>query len=132
MQETIKRKLIAILSADVAGYSRLMDDDEVSTVRTLQAYQKIISDLTSQHNGRVVDSPGDNLMAEFGSVVDAVQCAMEIQQVLQAKNDELPEDRRMQFRIGIMWFNINGHHAKSNYTESEVFNERETKASKLH
>jgi len=101
MQQTIKRKLVAILSADVAGYSRLMDDDEVSTVRTLQAYQKIISDMTKQSNGRVVDSPGDNLMTEFASVVDAVKCAVEIQQELKAKNDELPENRRMQFRIGI-------------------------------
>lgn len=101
MANTLKRKLTAILSADVAGYSRLMDDDEASTVRTLQAYQELISDLTKQHSGRVVDSPGDNLMAEFVSVVDAVQCAVEIQQVLQAKNDELPETRRMLFRIGI-------------------------------
>ena len=101
MQQNIKRKLTAILSADVAGYSRLMDDDEVSTVRTLQAYQKIISDLTEQHNGRVVDSPGDNVMAEFVSVVDAVQCAVEVQQILKSKNDELTENRRMEFRIGI-------------------------------
>jgi len=98
---TLKRKLAAILSADVAGYSRLMDEDEVSTVRTLQAYQQIISDLTSQHNGRVVDSPGDNLMAEFASVVDAVKCAVEIQNTLSGKNAELPDDRKMEFRIGI-------------------------------
>ena len=78
-----------------------MDDDEVLTVRTLQAYRKIISDLTSQHNGRVVDSPGDNLLAEFGSVVDAVQCAVEIQQILKSKNADLPDNRKMEFRIGI-------------------------------
>ena len=101
MQQNIKRKLTAILSADVAGYSRLMDDDEVSTVRTLQAYRKIISDLTSQHNGRVIDNPGDNLLAEFSSVVDAVQCAVKIQQILKSKNDELPDTRKMDFRIGI-------------------------------
>ena len=101
MQQSIKRKLTAILSADVAGYSRLMDDDEVSTVRTLQAYQKIISDLTEQHNGRIVDSPGDNVMAEFASVVDAVQCAVEIQQELHNKNAELHDNRKMEFRIGI-------------------------------
>ena len=101
MGKDVKRKLAAILSADVAGYSRLMDNNEVYTVRTLQAYQKIISDLTEQHNGRVVDSPGDNVMAEFTSVVDAVQCSVEIQQVLKSKNDELTENRRMEFRIGI-------------------------------
>ena len=72
------RKLTAILSADVAGYSRLMQEDEAATVKTLEAYKKIISDLVTQHRGRVVDSPGDNLLAEFASVVDAVQCAVAI------------------------------------------------------
>ena len=95
------RKLTAILSADVAGYSRLMQDDETATVRTLEAYKQIISDLTKQHRGRVVDSPGDNLLAEFASVVDAVQCAVATQKELQARNTELPENRRMQFRIGV-------------------------------
>jgi class 3 adenylate cyclase len=70
------RKLTAILSADVKGYSRLMQDDEAATVKTLEAYKQIISDLVKQHRGRVVDSPGDNLLAEFASVVDAVQCAV--------------------------------------------------------
>ena len=74
-EERVKRKLSAILSADVAGYSRLMGEDEVSTVRTLETYRKVMSDLIEQFSGRVVDSPGDNLLAEFASVVDAVQCA---------------------------------------------------------
>ena len=95
------RKLTAILSADVAGYSRLMQDDEAATVKTLEAYKQIISDLVKQHRGRVVDSPGDNLLAEFASVVDAVQCAVAIQKELQARNAELPENRKMQFRIGV-------------------------------
>jgi adenylate cyclase len=95
------RKLTAILSADVAGYSRLMQDDEAATVKTLEAYKQIISDLVKQHRGRVVDSPGDNLLAEFASVVDAVQCAVATQKELQARNVELPENRRMQFRIGV-------------------------------
>jgi TolB-like protein/class 3 adenylate cyclase len=95
------RKLTAILSADVAGYSRLMQDDEAATVKTLEAYKQIISDLVKQHRGRVVDSPGDNLLAEFASVVDAVQCAVAVQKELQARNAELPESRRMQFRIGV-------------------------------
>ena len=100
-EERVKRKLSAILSADVVGYSRLMGEDEVSTVRTLEAYRKVMSDLIEQFRGRVVDSPGDNLLSEFGSVVDAVQCAVEIHDVIRAKNEELPEDRRMQFRIGV-------------------------------
>jgi adenylate cyclase len=100
-EERVKRKLSAILSADVAGYSRLMGEDEVSTVKTLETYRKVMSDLIEQFRGRVVDSPGDNLLAEFSSVVDAVQCAVEIHEVIRAKNEELPENRRMLFRIGV-------------------------------
>jgi len=99
--EGFKRKLAAILSADVAGYSRLMGEDEAATVRTLETYRRVISDLIQQHRGRVVDSPGDNILAEFASVVDAVQCAVAVQKEIQARNLELPETRRMQFRIGI-------------------------------
>jgi adenylate cyclase len=97
----MERKLAAILSADVKGYSRLMAADEVATVRTLTAYRQLMGSLIPQHRGRVVDSPGDNLLADFQSVVDAVMCAVEIQQALKARNAELPEHRRMEFRIGI-------------------------------
>jgi adenylate cyclase len=100
-QEGFKRKLTAILSADVEGYSRLMGEDEDATIRTLTAYRKLISTLIQKHRGRVVDSPGDNLLAEFLSVVDAVRCAVEIQEELRVRNAELPENRRMVFRIGI-------------------------------
>ena len=99
--QEIKRKLTAILSADVKGYSRLMGEDEKGTVRILNEYKEVMTGLIQHHHGRVVDSTGDNLMAEFASVVDAVQCAVEIQQVLRAKNALLPENRRMEFRIGI-------------------------------
>ncbi len=99
--EGFKRKLAAILSADVEGYSRLMGDDEVGTVHTLTAYKEAITSLIKQHRGRVVDAPGDNLLAEFASVVDAVQCAVEIQRELAERNEELPEDRKMVFRIGV-------------------------------
>jgi len=99
--ERVKRKLSAIFSADVEGYSRLMGDDEAATVRTIEDYRKVFTDLIAEHRGRVVDSPGDNLLAEFGSVVDAVQCAVEVQQILKAKNAELSENRRMRFRIGV-------------------------------
>jgi adenylate cyclase len=96
-----KRKLTAILSADVKGYSRLMGEDEDATVRTLTRYREVMTALIQKHRGRVVDSPGDNMLAEFGSVVDAVRCAVEIQEELKARNAELPETRRMEFRIGV-------------------------------
>jgi adenylate cyclase len=93
--------LTAILSADVKGYSRLMGEDELSTVETLKRYREIISTLVQQFSGRVVDSPGDNILAEFSSVVDAVECAVKIQGDLQEANANLPENRRMEFRIGV-------------------------------
>ena len=96
-----RRKLIAILSADVKGYSRLMGEDEEATVRTITAHREVITIVIRKFRGRVVDSPGDNILAEFASVVDAVQGAVEIQEVIRAKNAELPENRRMEFRIGI-------------------------------
>ena len=99
--QELKRKLTAILSADVKGYSRLMGEDEEWTVRTLDIFKGVMKNSIPQHRGRVVDSTGDNLLAEFASVVDAVQAAVEIQQVLRAKNSLLPENRRMEFRIGI-------------------------------
>jgi adenylate cyclase len=99
--EEFKRKLTAILSADVEGYSRLMGEDEDATIRTLTTYRELMSTLIQKHRGRVVDSPGDNLLAEFGSVVDGVRCAVEIQEELRVRNAELPENRRMEFRIGV-------------------------------
>jgi TolB-like protein/class 3 adenylate cyclase len=99
--EGFKRKLAAILSADVEGYSRLMDNDEEATVRTLTAYRTAINDLVQQYRGRVVDAPGDNILAEFTSVVDAVNCAVEIQRELAERNAELPYNRKMEFRIGV-------------------------------
>jgi adenylate cyclase len=95
------RKLAALLSADVEGYSRLMGVDEAATVHTLTVYRAVIQTFVQQHRGRVVDSPGDNLLAEFASVVDAVQCAVAIQRELSVRNTALPLQRRMKFRIGI-------------------------------
>src|SRR5207249_3206608 len=97
----MQRKLTAIFSTDVAVYSRLMGDDEEATIRTLTAYREVIATLIQQYRGRVVDSPGDNLLAEFASVVDAVRCAVEIQQELKPRNADLPDQRKMEFRIGI-------------------------------
>jgi adenylate cyclase len=99
--QEVKRKLTAILSADVKGYSRLMGEDEEGTIRTLNTYKEVMSNFIRQQRGRVVDAPGDNLLAEFGSVVDAVRCAVEIQKELKTRNAELPENRRMEFRIGV-------------------------------
>jgi adenylate cyclase len=99
--EGYRRKLTAVFSADVAGYSRLMGENEAATVKTLETYKQIMFSLIEQHRGRVVDSPGDNLLAEFASVVDAVQCGVAVQNELKARNADLPENRRMQFRIGI-------------------------------
>src|SRR5512139_2451469 len=99
--QEVKRKLIAILSADVKGYSRLMGEDEKGTVRTLNAYKEVITGLIQHHHGRVVDAPGDNVLAEFVSVVDAVECAVEIQKELKTRNAELSENCRMEFRIGV-------------------------------
>jgi TolB-like protein/class 3 adenylate cyclase/Tfp pilus assembly protein PilF len=99
--EGFKRKLTAILSADVKGYSRLMGEDEEATVRTITTYREVMAKLIEKHQGRVVDSPGDNLLADFASVLDAVRCAVEIQEELKARNAQLPENRRMEFRIGV-------------------------------
>jgi TolB-like protein/class 3 adenylate cyclase len=99
--EDLTRRLSAILSADVEGYSRLMREDEEATVQTLTTYRTALTHLINQYRGRVVDSPGDNILAEFTSVVDAVNCGVEIQRELAERNAELPENRRMRFRIGI-------------------------------
>ena len=80
MEERAKRKLTAILSADVKGYSRLMGEDEKATVETLKTYREVMGELIRQYRGRVVDSPGDNVLSEFASVVDAVECAVKIQE----------------------------------------------------
>ena len=101
MPETFKRKLSAILSADVVGYSRLMEDNEEATIQAINAFRQSISTLVDQHRGRVIDTTGDNLLAEFSSVVDAVKCAVKIQKEMHEQNADLLEKRRMLFRIGI-------------------------------
>jgi adenylate cyclase len=97
----LERKLTAILCADVFGYSRLMGENEEATLRTLSSHRKLIDSLIEQHHGRFVNSAGDSVLAEFASVVNAVQCAVEIQTTLKAENANLPPDRRMEFRIGV-------------------------------
>ncbi len=99
--EAVERKLAAILSADVVGYSRLMAEDEAGTVRTVTAYREEVELHVRQHRGRLVDFTGDNFLGEFPTALEAVRCALEIQRVLQAMNADRPGDRRMQFRMGI-------------------------------
>ncbi len=99
--QEVKRKLTAILSADVRGYSRLMGENEVATLKTLSAYFQIMTTLIQKHQGKVLNIAGDNLLADFESVVDAVQCGVEVQKELRTKNAELAEGRRVEFRIGI-------------------------------
>ena len=101
MEPSTKRRLAAILMADVVGYSRLMGEDEQATLSTLTAHREVFRIQIERRDGRVVNAPGDSILAEFGSVVDSVAAAAEIQRVLAGKNAELPSDRAMHFRIGI-------------------------------
>jgi adenylate cyclase len=100
-EEGFKRKLTTILSADVVSYSRLMEDNEEATIQTLNVYRNLMANLIAQHSGRVVDMTGDNLMAEFSSVVDAVKCGVETQKEISERNADFPENRQMLFRIGV-------------------------------
>src|SRR5712671_5308977 len=97
----MERKLTAMLCADVFGYSRLMGEDEEATLRTLSSYRKLIDSLIEQRHGRFVNSAGDSVLAEFASVVNAVQCAVDMQGTLKTENANLPPERRMEFRIGV-------------------------------
>ncbi len=97
----MERRLAAIFSADVKGYSKLMGLDEEYTVRAITERRRLIARLVEEHGGRVVDSPGDNILAEFPSIVDAVKCAVEVQEELARINSGLETQRRMEFRIGI-------------------------------
>jgi len=100
-EERTRRKLTGIFSADVKGYSRLMEDNEEATVRTITEYREVMLSQIRGQNGRVVDAKGDNILAEFASIVDAVRCAVEIQKELGKRNAGLPEHRKMEFRIGV-------------------------------
>ena len=98
---SMKRRLAAILAADIAGYSRLMGEDEAATVRDLKAHQAVVLPLVGRYGGRIIDTAGDGILAEFPSVINATECAVEIQTIMATRNEEVPESRRMQFRIGI-------------------------------
>ena len=97
----VQRHLAAIFAADVEGYSRLMNADEVGTLRTLTAHREVMDRLIDEHGGRIANTAGDSVLAEFPSVVDAVQAAVEVQQALGRNNEALPQDRQVRFRIGV-------------------------------
>ncbi|MGA8383410.1 MAG: adenylate/guanylate cyclase domain-containing protein, partial [Stellaceae bacterium] len=100
-RDGLVRKLATILSADVAAYSRLMAEDEEHTLRTFRGHRQVFETLVALHRGRIFNTAGDAILAEFGSAVEAVRCATEIQAALRTRNDHLPDDRRVEFRIGV-------------------------------
>ena len=95
------RRLAAILAADISGYSRLMGEDEAATVRDLKAHQAVVLPLVGRYGGRIIDTAGDGILAEFPSVINATECAVALQTIMAVRNEAVPESRRMQFRIGI-------------------------------
>src|SRR4249920_1084012 len=97
----VSRRLVAVFAADVEGYSRLMGADEVGTLKALTERRAILDRLIGEHRGRIANTAGDSVLAEFGSAVDAVQCAVEVQVALAEANSKLPPDRRIDFRIGV-------------------------------
>jgi adenylate cyclase len=102
MKQPVQRRLAAILAADVAGYSRLMGADEEGTLAALKAIRRELSDpKVKEHRGRIVKTTGDGLLIEFGSVVDAVRCAVEVQRAMAERNADVPPNRRIELRIGI-------------------------------
>src|SRR5436190_10198246 len=101
MTERQQRRLAAILAADIAGYSSLMGADEARTVRDLKAHQAVVLSMIAQFSGRIIDTAGDGMLAEFGSVVNAVECAVAIQETMGERSADIEAERRMQYRIGI-------------------------------
>src|SRR5690242_4249619 len=98
----VQRRLAAILAADVAGYSRLMGADEEGTLAALKRHRReLIDPKIAEHRGRIVKTTGDGILVEFGSIVDAVRCAVEVQERMCERNDDVPSDRRIEFRVGI-------------------------------
>jgi adenylate cyclase len=102
MKQPVERRLAAILAADVAGYSRLMGADEEGTLERLKAHRReLVDPKIKEHRGRIVKTTGDGMLVEFPSVVDAVRCAVEVQRVMLERNADVPEDKRITFRIGV-------------------------------
>src|SRR5215468_443990 len=100
-KDHLERKLAAILAADIAGYSALMEANEEATVRDLKAHQAVILPMIAKHGGRIIDTAGDGVLAEFPSVVNAVECAVAVQKVIAERNAGIPAERQMRYRIGV-------------------------------
>src|SRR3974390_3047747 len=100
-EERVERRLSAILAADIAGYSTLMGADEARTVRDLKGHQAVVLPMVGEFGGRVIDTAGDGILAEFPSVVNALRCAVAIQSKMAERNIATESERRMQFRVGI-------------------------------
>ncbi|HVR92877.1 MAG TPA: adenylate/guanylate cyclase domain-containing protein, partial [Casimicrobiaceae bacterium] len=98
---SVKRRLTCILAADAVGYSQQMGQDEEGTIRVLSAHRAVIDGIIIFHGGRIMSTAGDSVLAEFSSVVEAVRCAVEIQEALKTRNDSLPDKSRMHFRVGV-------------------------------
>ncbi|MCK5360972.1 MAG: adenylate/guanylate cyclase domain-containing protein, partial [Gammaproteobacteria bacterium] len=101
VENEYKQRLVAILHADVVGYSRLMSNDEAATVKTLEGHREAVIQTVNQYHGNIIDMAGDSVLANFSSVVSAVQCSVELQKAIEILNDQLPVDHKMQFRIGV-------------------------------
>ncbi|WP_052763823.1 adenylate/guanylate cyclase domain-containing protein [Microvirga massiliensis] len=100
-EHRVERRLAAIFAADVAGYSRLMEQNEVGTLQTLAVHREIMDGLIAEHRGRIANTAGDSVLAEFPSAVDAVKCAVEVQKALASIDQDRPEEARVRFRIGV-------------------------------
>src|SRR5271169_7044032 len=98
--QIVERKLSTILSADVAEYSRLMGEDEEQTLKTFRGHKKVFESLVTMHRGRIFNTAGDAILAEFSSAVEAVRCATDVQSALRTRNEQLPANRQVRFRIG--------------------------------
>src|SRR5436190_15641997 len=100
--ERVERRLTAILAADVAGYSRLMGADEEGTLGQLKAHRRALVDpKIAEHGGRIVKTTGDCMLVEFASVVDALRCAVEVQRGMAERNAQVPQEKRIEFRVGV-------------------------------
>jgi adenylate cyclase len=101
-EEHVERRLTTILAADVAGYSRLMGDDEEGTLAQLKVHRReLVDPAIKQHNGRIIKTIGDGMLVEFASVVNAVRCAVQVQRAMIARNANVPQQKRIEFRVGI-------------------------------
>ncbi len=105
-QQRTQRKLTTILAADVEGYTRLMRANEEATLKTLTEYRDVVDGLIARHDGRVFSTGGDSVLAEFGSAVEAVRCAISCQEEISSRNAELADDRKLMFRIDVNIGNV--------------------------